>query len=115
MVHRSECPISSTLDILGDKWTLLVVRDLLSGKVRFSEFQRAPEKIASNILTDRLNRLEREGLVTRQTRPGTTRFDYLPTDRAWALRPVLIEMAAWANEYLEDTWVPPPDYLSPSS
>ena len=52
--RRSECPISSTLDIIGDKWTLLVVRDLLDGKTRFSQFERSPESIPTNILTDRL-------------------------------------------------------------
>jgi len=62
--RRSVCPIATTLDLLGDKWTLLVVRDLLFvGKRRFGEFLESPEGIPTNILTDRLRRLEEHGVV----------------------------------------------------
>lgn len=111
--RRSECPIAASLDLLGDKWSLLVVRDLLDGKRRFTEFERSPERIPTNILTDRLRRLERLGLVERLRRGDTNRFDYRPTDRAWDLRPVLLALARWGNEHLDETWVPPPDYLAP--
>ncbi len=110
---RSECPIASSLDLLGDKWTLLVIRDLLDGKTRFSEFERSPEGIPTNILTDRLRRVEAAGMVERLKNDATGRFDYHPTSMGWALRPVLLALAAWGNEHLEDTWVPPADYLSP--
>lgn len=112
--RRSECPIASSLDILGDKWTLLVVRDLLDGKTRFSEFERSPEGIPTNILTDRLRRLEAGGLVERVTPEGAARFHYVPTSAALDLRPVLLAMAAWGNIHLEETWVPPADYLAPT-
>ena len=111
--RRSECPIASSLDLLGDRWTLLVVRDLLDGKRRFSEFERSPEGIPTNILTDRLRRLERLGLVNRVRRGETGRFDYRPTDRAVGLRPVLLALARWGNAHLDETWVPPEDYLLP--
>ena len=111
--RRSECPIASSLDVLGDKWTLLVVRDLLDGKRRFSEFERSPEGIPTNILTDRLRRLESVGLADRVQRGTTNRFDYRPTDATWALRPVLLALASWGNEFLDDTWTPPADYLAP--
>ncbi len=109
--RRSECPIASSLDILGDKWTLLVVRDLLDGKHRFSEFERSPEHIPTNILTERLRRLETAGLVERRLTDGRARHAYHLTDSGTELRAVLLAIAAWGNEHLEDTWNPPPDYL----
>lgn len=111
--RRSECPISSSLDILGDKWTLLVLRDLLDGKTRFSEFERSPEKIPTNILTDRLRRLENNGLAERVQSPSSSRFQYRPTSKGRDLRRVLLELSAWGNKHLKDTWVPPADYLEP--
>lgn len=110
--RRSECPISCSLDILGDKWTLLVLRDLLDGKRRFSEFERSPEKIPTNILTERLRRLEGAGLAERVRRDSSTRYDYIPTEKGRDLRPVLLSLASWANEHLEETWVPPENYLA---
>ena len=61
--HRSICPLASSLDLFGDKWTLLVIRDLLCGKSQFKEFMQSPEKIATNILSARLARLQQLGLV----------------------------------------------------
>lgn len=109
---RSECPIASSLDILGDKWTLLVLRDLLDGKTRFSQFERSPEGIPTNILTDRLRRLEAAGLIERVSRASSSRFEYCTTKSGRDLRPVLLELAAWGNRHLENTWKPPADYLS---
>lgn len=111
--RRSECPIASGLDLFGDKWTLLVLRDLLDGKRRFSEFERSPEGIPTNILTERLRRLEQAGLLARVVAGGTTRSTYEPTEAARDLRPTLLELARWGNRHLEDTWVPPDDYLAP--
>ncbi len=108
---RSECPISSSLDVVGDKWTLLVLRDLLDGKTRFSEFERSPESIPTNILTERLRRLEAHGLAERVKGEGR-RVDYLVTEKGEAMRPVLLALAAWGNAYVDDTWVPPEDYLA---
>ena len=110
--RRSECPVSCGLDILGDKWTLLVVRDLLDGRTRFSEFERSPERIPTNILTDRLRRLEAAGLLERVRSETSSRSTYVPTDMARGLRPVLMELAGWANRHLDDTWVPPADWLT---
>ena len=111
--RRSECPIACSLDLLGDRWTLLVVRDLLDGKTRFNEFERGPEGIPTNILTDRLRRLEASGLVERRPIPGSVRRAYGPTAMARDLRPVLLALARWGNDHLDDTWVPPDDYLAP--
>jgi DNA-binding HxlR family transcriptional regulator len=62
--QRSTCPVACALDVVGDRWTLLLVRDLLRGKSRYSEFLASAEGIPTNILADRLRRLEREGLLT---------------------------------------------------
>ncbi|MDW3178587.1 MAG: helix-turn-helix domain-containing protein [Acidimicrobiia bacterium] len=113
--RRSECPIASSLDLVGDKWTLLVLRDVLDGKRRFSEFERSPESIPTNILTERLRRLvDAELLVRVQTGKGS-RHIYEPTSRAEDLRPVLLALAAWGNEHLAETWVPPANYLRSSN
>lgn len=106
---RSECPIASSLDVVGDRWTLLVLRDLLDGKTRFGEFEQSPEGIPTNILTERLRRLERHGLVTRR-REGR-RVDYTLTQKGVDLRPVLLAMASWGNAHVPGTWIPPEGYL----
>ena len=113
MDRRSSCPIANSLDILGDKWTLLVLRDLLDGKTRFSEFEASPEGIPTNILTDRLRRLESAGILERRQKDGSTRSTYHPTDsrRAPLGRPSS-SCRHGPIEHLEDTWVPPPDYLT---
>jgi len=99
--RRSECPISYTMDIFGDKWTMLIMRDLLLyGKDSFSEFLCSDEKIATNILTDRLNVLLQEGFVTKHTAPtNKSKFLYHPTDKAIGLIPVLTEITLWAEKY----------------
>lgn len=99
--RRSECPISYTLDIFGDKWTMLIMRDLLLyGKDSFSEFLCSDEKIATNILTDRLNVLLQEGFVTKHTAPtNKSKFLYRPTKKAIEMIPILSEITLWAEKY----------------
>src|SRR5271170_2118679 len=98
---RSACPISYSLDIFGDKWTMLIIRDLLVfGKDSFSEFMCSDEKIATNILTDRLNVLLQEGFVTKHIAPtNKSKFLYSPTKKAIELIPVLMEITLWAEKY----------------
>ena len=110
-VWRSECPIASSLDIVGDKWTLLVLRDLLDGKTRFSEFERSSESIPTNILTERLRRLVAHGLAERVQGKGR-RVDYIITPKGEAMRPVLLALATWGNANVAGTWVPPNNYLT---
>ena len=102
--RRSCCPVACTLDLIGDKWTLLVVRDLFAGKKKFNDFLRSPERIATNILTDRLTRLEERGLVERRT-SGTHagRCDYALTARGRTLFPVLRSLADWGLRHIEGT------------
>lgn len=111
--RRSACPIATTLDLLGDKWTLLVVRDLLFvGKRRFGEFLESPEGIPTNILTDRLRRLEEHGVVAKSlysSRPQ--RYEYRLTAIGVELFPVLRAMAEWGLRHLPDTKAPPEEVL----
>lgn len=111
--ERSGCPIATTLDVLGDKWSLVIVRDMLTGKANFGDFLASPEGISTNILTDRLRRLEAAGLVVRhayQTRPP--RYAYKLTDKGEALLPVLQAMCRWANAYVPGTWTPPESFMA---
>jgi len=112
---RSACPIAKTLDLLGDKWTLLVVRDLLFfGKRRFGELASSPEGIPTNILSDRLRSLEESGVVVKvpyATRPQ--RYEYHLTERGNDLAPVLRAMIKWAQTHLPGTaMAPPPELLA---
>ena len=94
--RRSPCPIACTLDILGDKWTLLVIRDLFAGKSHYNDFTASPEKIATNILADRLKKLEQETLIEKfpsERVPG--KFAYRLTDKGRSLYPLLGAVAAW--------------------
>ena len=103
--RRSGCPISYALDIFGDKWTLLIIRDMLfKQKRRYGQFAESEEKIATNILADRLTKLEVEGLVTRQADPQNGRqVVYALTSKALDLAPTLIEMILWSAKYDPDT------------
>lgn len=106
--EKSNCPISYSLDLFGDKWTLLVLRDLiLWGKTRFAEFQSSDEKIASNILSDRLRRLEAQGIVVTEKDPADARQKiYAATEKGLTLTPVLLEIAAWGASNDADTGAP---------
>ncbi len=102
--HRSTCPIASLLDIVGDKWTLLVVRDLFAGRTRYADLMRNPEGIATNILADRLKRLELMGLVERrryQHKPP--RDEYLLTAAGRELEDVLRACMQWGFRHLPHT------------
>ena len=102
--RRSCCPVACTLDILGDKWTLLVIRDLFLGRSHFREFIASPEKIATNILADRLNRLVNHRLVERRPSPEQEgREAYYLTDRGKSLGPVLEAVVTWGLDNLPGT------------
>lgn len=110
--YRSGCPIAATLDLVGDRWTLLIVRDMLMGKRRYGQFLESPEAIPTNILADRLKRMESHGLIERrpyQTRPP--RSEYVLTDRGTRLLPVLQSFCRWANREFPDTWTPPESFM----
>ena len=108
-LERSVCPVTNTLDLIGDKWTLLVIRDMLFLKKKtFNEFLGSPEGIATNILTQRLKQLEKRGII--QKRPykkSPVRYAYVLTRCGEDLRPLLMEMIRWGNAHIEGTFVPP--------
>lgn len=99
--HRSGCPIGISLDLFGDRWSLLIVRDLLFfGRRTFHEFAAAGEGIATNVLAERLTRLEDAGIITRAADPGDARrVVYRLTTKGWDLAPVLVEIVLWAARH----------------
>lgn len=95
---RSSCPIAGTLDLIGDRWTLLLVRDLFVGKTRFGEFEASPEGMPTNILAARLARLTRAGLVARKRyQDNPPRFSYTLTRKGRSLGPVLSSIVDWGK------------------
>ncbi len=106
---KSGCPISYSLDLFGDRWTLLVLRDLiLWGKSRFAELLSSDERIASNILSDRLRRLEAEGIIeSRPAEDDARQKLYAATTKGETLVPVLLEIAAWGASHDDATGAPP--------
>jgi DNA-binding HxlR family transcriptional regulator len=104
--RRSPCPVACTLDIMGDRWTLLVIRDLVLGKSRFKDFTASPEGIPTNILSDRLERLQAADIVTQVTPPdGSKHRAYQLTQKGEALRPVLGAMRDWGLTWEKGTKV----------
>ena len=100
-IRRSGCAVSCSLDVLGDKWSLLIVRDMLFlGKCYFKEFLASGEGIATNILTDRLRRLEKSGVVTKHSdAENGRRIVYTLTEKGVALIPVIVELVCWGTIY----------------
>ena len=113
MDFRSGCPIATTLDMIGDKWTLVLIRDMLVSKKRYQEFLASPEDITTNILASRLKRMEEMGLIRKllyQQHPP--RFDYVLTDLGRSLHPVLQAICRWANAQIPNTWTPPASFMA---
>ena len=96
---RSGCPIANTLEIVGDRWSLVILRDMVNGKRRYSDFLASPEGITTNVLADRLAMLERQ------------RFEYGLTEKGWGLLPVLQEICRWGNRFIDGTWVAPDAFM----
>jgi DNA-binding HxlR family transcriptional regulator len=98
---RSDCPISCSLDVFGDKWSLLIIRDImLRGKLSYSEFLTSEEKIATNILANRLSVLEAEGILFKQVSPANkSKFIYSLTEKGIDLLPIIIEIMDWGAKY----------------
>ncbi|MBX9671766.1 MAG: helix-turn-helix transcriptional regulator [Candidatus Obscuribacterales bacterium] len=101
---RSECVICNVLEIFGDKWTLLVIRDLFFfNKHEFKEFLASPEGIATNVLTDRLKRLSTHEIIREVRHPqNRSRKLYYLTEKGKGLFPILAEMAKWGEKWLPD-------------
>jgi DNA-binding HxlR family transcriptional regulator len=108
--QRSDCPISSALDLFGDKWSLLVMRDLLfRNKSHYREFLASEEGIATNILADRLTRLEAAGLIEKTGEdPRSGKQAYLATAKGEDLIPLLLQMMLWSVKHNPRTAAPGP-------
>ena len=106
--RRSNCPIAATLDIVGDKWSLLIVRDIgLFGKHRNKDFQTGVEGIPSNILANRLKWLVTAGLLEKRLyQHNPPRYEYHLTEAGRGLLPVIRSMAAWAERFVDGVRIP---------
>jgi len=105
MAYRQYCAVARSLDLIGDRWTLLIVRELLSGATRYAEIQRGLPGVPSNLLADRLRRLKHDGILTKDA------AEYRLTARGEALRAVVHELVRWGGELMvvgrgDDAFVP---------
>ncbi len=100
--HRSYCPINLSLEIFGDRWTLLVLRDMMfANKRHFREFLQSDELIATNVLADRLKLLVEQGIVTRADDPThKQKAVYSLTEKGIALLPIIVQIGAWSSRYV---------------
>lgn len=101
---RCNCPFTSALDVLGDKWMLVIVKQMLiEGKETFTDFTESEEAIATNILSTKLKLLEEVGIIIKTKRPDNKKTNlYLLTDKGLALTPILVELATWSDRYLRN-------------
>jgi DNA-binding HxlR family transcriptional regulator len=109
---RTRCPIAYSLDLFGDRWSLVIVRDMLMGKKRFGEFLESSERITTNVLTDRLSQLEVDGLIEKaayQTNP--VRFEYRLTRNGRNLLPVLQALCRWAGSHFPSVGRAPTQFM----
>lgn len=104
--RRSLCPVACALDLLGDRWTLLIIRDLFLGRGRFKDFTASPEGIPTNLLSDRLERLLEQGVVVQvPVVEGGKRMAYALTEKGSALGPILLSLRDWGLQWEEGTRV----------
>ena len=102
---RSKCSISCTLDLIGDKWSLLIIRDaLFLNKQSFNEFRNSAEKIASNILTNRMEKLVKYGIMNKtRNADNKLKLDYLLTDKGMKLKPIIEALGEWGFNHIDGT------------
>lgn len=106
--HRSGCPVNISLEVFGDRWSLLIVRDLMvRGFRRFGDFEQSGEGIATNILANRLRRLQCSGIVEAEPDPeDRRRMNYRLTEKGIDLAPMMLDLLIWGARH-EETGVPP--------
>lgn len=103
MQYNQFCPIAKATEIVGERWTLLIVREVLMGGRRFSELQRGLGDISPALLTKRLKMLEEKGMIVRRQIPGQRGFEYFPTDACQALLPVIVSLGEWGLVWARHT------------
>ena len=95
-----DCPVEMTLQLIGDKWKVLIIRDLLTGTKRFNELMRSVSGITQKVLTSHLRAMEKDGLVTRTVYPEVPpKVEYTLTGTGYSLKPILDSMRAWGEAY----------------
>jgi len=106
--RRSSCPIAYTLEVIGDRWSMLIIRDIVfKGKSSYGEFANSHEGIATNVLASRLKRLEEQGIITKKQDPDKlSKYIYAMTDMGMDLVPILVEMISFAGLHDKDTGAP---------
>lgn len=109
--RRSNCPVACALDIIGDKWTILIIRDMrFFGKSRFEDFLASPEKISTNILTARLKKMEEAGLVEKSPYGAhSRRMDYKLTEKGNSLAEIVGQIYVWGKKNIPDTSIDYPN------
>ena len=109
MKYGQFCPIAKAAEVLGDKWSLLIIRDLMFfGKRHYGEFLNSGEGISTNILANRLSQLERDGIISKEPdRENKARIRYALTEKGLALMPVLLELVNWSATHDAETAAPP--------
>jgi DNA-binding HxlR family transcriptional regulator len=101
---RSRCPVANLLDLVGDKWSLLVVRDMFRGRTTYGQLVDSPERIPTNILADRLKRLEQAGVINRSPyRQRPIRYSYRLTKKGRDLGNILAELVRWGEKHVPGT------------
>ena len=106
-MYRSNCALASFLDYFGDKWSLLILRDLFIEKKTFNDFLSSDEGIASNVLTNRIKSLMKDGLIDYKINPNNKKVKwYYLTDKAVDVYPVIIEMVKWSDKNIDEEFGP---------
>lgn len=102
MSYKQFCPIAKAMEVVGERWTLLVIRELLMGSCRFNELQRGLPGISPTLLTKRLTDLEEKGLLIKKRIPGQKGYEYFPTNPCKELMPVLEQIGSWGMHWARD-------------
>src|SRR3954447_26588628 len=95
------CPVAQAAEVLAERWTLLVLRELLMGSTRFNELQRGVPRMSSSLLSKRLRELERSGVITREPLQGERGYAYRATPAGEALKPLIVGLGVWSREWLK--------------
>ena len=105
--NRSSCPVSTCLEIIGDNWSLILIRDLFLERTTFIEFMKSPERISSNILTDRLNKLRKFNLIEYRVHPNSRKIkQYYLTQAGIDLYPIIYDLSVWSSDHLDMEFSP---------
>lgn len=100
--NRSSCPVSTCLEIIGDNWSLVLIRDLFLERTTFTEFMNSPERISSNILTDRINKLKKYNLIEYRVHPNNRKIkQYYLTQAGIDLYPIIYDLIVWSIDHLD--------------